>query len=48
MPYHSALTLACQGVRQALEEPDECESLTSGFEDELYKVNSIIRIDGKR
>jgi len=26
MPYYSARALACQGVRQILEEPDECES----------------------
>jgi len=29
MPYHSAKALACQGIRQALEEPDELETLFS-------------------
>ncbi|OAD22388.1 secreted protein [Candidatus Thiomargarita nelsonii] len=42
MPYYSAKALACQGTRQALEEPDERESLTSGFGDWLYRVHSII------
>ncbi|OAD22572.1 hypothetical protein THIOM_001620 [Candidatus Thiomargarita nelsonii] len=42
MPYHSVKTLACQGIRQVLEEPDECESLKSGFGDWPYRVYSIL------
>ncbi|OAD21406.1 secreted protein [Candidatus Thiomargarita nelsonii] len=38
MPCYSTKVLACQGIRQALEEPDELENLTGGEGDWHYGV----------
>jgi len=41
MPYCSALALACQGIRQVLEELGEVESLMPSSGDWPYRVYSI-------